>query len=560
MAIKTQLIKEFYGIDQSKDEAWLDLGYAPEARNMDTEDGSLGVAKGYVKHLQAAIPGTGEIKRLYVWRDLVTIRYVVVAGNTVYAYVTTDETPAWRELYTYPDTVNGYQWDFLETKIGNDDHLIIANGEHQLVKWDGETQTAELFGTGETVLETTVSSYTASNLTVVLADDITELAEQWIKQSGIYLGDDHCGVVSVDAANKTLVLEEAPDAAPSSGMAARVPGGVSDIKVNFMTMHYSRMFSAGDYDHPSRLYWSCTPGSDSDASIRTIEDWSRSSVSPDVSGGYVEVGNTGTDPIVGLCSLSNQLVIFKRDSIYRLLGDRPGNYRVYKVDAKVDETINTARVTYGDTPFWMTKTGMYYYDGNTAQRMYNARNIRKLLEHASLTGCKATEHQDKLYFTCKMDGADAVIVYDVQRRAYMLRDGFHVVDLHSKGGVLYLVNDGRYICRFGEGDSYDGEPIEAYWQTPLTDLENKLQIKGLRELMMRTEAGENTDALVITARSGRNETNYRVMLPDNPYDVLEVPLLNEGRTLSFRFENEAGGSWRIRGGVEILFEAHDRTL
>ena len=485
MAIKTQLIKEFYGIDQSKDEAWLDLGYAPEARNMDTEDGSLGVAKGYVKHLAEAIPGTGEIKRLYVWRDLVTIRYVVVAGNTVYAYVTTDETPAWRELYTYPDTVNGYQWDFLETKIGNDDHLIIANGEHQLVKWDGETQTASLFGSADKV---------------------------------------------------------------------------SNIPVNFLTMHYSRLFSAGDYSHPSRLYWSCPPGSDSDTNIRTIEDWSRSDVSPDVSGGYVEVGNTGTDPIVGLCSMSNQLLIFKRDSIYRLLGDRPSNYRVYKVDAKVDETINTARVTYGDTPFWMTKTGMYYYDGNTAQRMYNAKNIRKLLEQANLTGCKATEHQDKLYFTCKLDGADAMIVYDVQRRAYMLRDGFHVADIHSKGGVLYLVNDGRYICRFGEGDSYDGEPIRAYWQTPLTDLENKLQIKGLRELMMRTEAGENTDALVVTARSGRNETNYRVMLPDNPYDVLEVPLLNEGRTLSFRFENEAGGSWRIRGGVEILFEARDRTL
>ena len=51
-----------------------------------------------------------------------------------------------------------------------------------------------------------------------------------------------------------------------------------------------------------------------------------------------------SDPIVGLSALSNQLIIFKRDSIYRLLGDKPGNFIVEEVEGRTETAVYSAIV------------------------------------------------------------------------------------------------------------------------------------------------------------------------------------------------------------------------
>ena len=487
MSVKGYYIKDFGGIDQSRDPGRISEENSPDACNMDTTDGNLAVGKGFVKHMTEPVPGAGPIRRLYIWRGLVSYRYVVVAGNTVYGYNDFDKTPAWRAIYTYEEIENdpfyGTRWDFLETKIGDVDYLIIANGERQLIKWDGESEKAELFGSAEKA---------------------------------------------------------------------------SNLPVNYLAMHYSRLFSAGDPEHPSRLYWSCPPGTNSADNVRTIEDWSRDDASENTSGGHVEVGNTSNEPITGICALSNQLIIFKRNSIYRLLGDRPSNYRIYQVYAETEEMSDESITLYGDIPFWLTKNGLYYFDGQTAQRMVNAQNVREILKAAKIQFAKGAKNDDKLFFTIRQNDADtenAMIIYDVPNRTYMLRNGFTVADIFATGGTLYLINEKRYIYRWGEGDTYDGDLIEAYWNTPLTDLDSKFTIKTIRELYFRGEG----DIILIDAKVGKNIKEYRYLMPEEIEDVQEVPLKNEGRVFSFKFHNEQGSRFVIKGGVQLRYEVENRT-
>lgn len=482
--IKDFIIKEFGGIDQSKDESKLELGSSPDACNIDTTDGNLSVAKGYEKFIDTPIPGNGAIKRLHIWRDLVTARYIVIAGDNVYAYVDTDGNPAWTKIYTYDDLEHGNYWDFLETKIGNTDYLIIANGEKQLIKWDGDTShQATVFGASE-------------------------------KQS--------------------------------------------NVPVNFLAMHYSRLFAAGDPDHPSRLYWSCVPGA-IDSTTYTIEDWQSVDESTDKSGGHVEVGDTSGDPIMSLCALSNQLVIFKRNSIYRLLGDRPSNFRIVKVNGDVEETVDSSIAFYGDRPFWMTKAGMYYYDGQSSQKMFNARNIKDFLETVTLQQCKGAENRDKLYFTCREKDQtidNAIIVYDIVRKTYMIRKGFKVIDICAHNGTLYMINDQRYIYKFESGTSYDGVPIQAYWKTPLTDLDAKADIKTLKEMYFR---GTGT-VILVDSQASKNVTQVRKLMPNDIEDVVELNLQNEGRVFKFKFSNEAGSYFSIKGGILLMFDQRRRAI
>jgi hypothetical protein len=302
---------------------------------------------------------------------------------------------------------------------------------------------------------------------------------------------------------------------------------------------------------------------------RSIEDWTADDASENTGGGHVEVGDTSGDPITGLVAMSNQLLIFKRSSIYRLLGDRPGNYRVYRVSAETERCAHTACMKSGDMPCWLTKAGIFYYDGQNAQRLFNARNIQGFLAGARVTATKAAKNRDLLYFTA-YEGSEsatacdnAMVVYDTLRRTYMIRRGFTAADICAADGTLYLIGEGRYVCRFDEGDDYDGAPIEAYWDTPLTDLDGKPQIKLLMEMYFRgrglTVSGEGA-VVCVEAQAGRSRSLYRYLMPEEIEDVLEMPLKNEGRTFRFRFRNEAGSRFEIQGGVQILFQQRLRAM
>jgi hypothetical protein len=632
MALKEYRVEGFKGIDQSRSENVLDSGFSPDAQNMDTENGDLAVAKGYVKHISVPVPGTGRIRRMYVWRTTNGEKLVVVAGSKVYWW----SGAAWEEVYTYTEGISSNEWDFEEIRIGTTDYLVIANGEMQLIKWSG-SGAATLFGSGSFVYEGTIAAithnmskataatyaeasgigtytltmpaglayalngelsfvvpsavisatsikikistteYIANYVPAWLANDIavvkltsgstcdisqtvygvtavtlgTAISEQWKQRTidvGIQLNGVSSTVSSVDAARTVVTLAEPFTGELAVGNTAKVRGGVSDIACNFTAIHFSRFFAAGDTDHPSRLYWSQPPGD-----TRSIEDWSADEYSDVASGGFMDVGNTNSDPIIGLQPLSTQLLIFKETSLYRLLGDRPSNFRLSQVNLDVETMSNTGCVAYGDVPYWLTRAGMYYHNGQTAVLSAAARQIRALLADADVSMCKACENRDRLYFTLRRgDGEydDSIIVFDMTERTYMIRNGFNVVDIASKNGTMYMINDSRYVYRWGEGTSYDGAPIEAYWTTPVTDLSQKSITKTFKALYMRGEGG----FVLIELWVGRAKQEIKQEMPENIEDVLKVDLSNGAKTFWMKIMNEAGGYFRLTGGIEIIYE------
>jgi len=141
-----------------------------------------------------------------------------------------------------------------------------------------------------------------------------------------------------------------------------------------------------------------------------------------------------------------------------------------------------------------------------------------------------------------------------------LRRGFEVHGMTAHGGGLYFVNENRILCRLEQGSDYDGYPIAAHWCTPCTDLEAKSVIKGLRSLYIRGRADEEDSALLIDVTTDAVTESHRVLLPRELYEVLEIPLKNEGRTFALKLKNEAGGGFLIEAGMELEFDERRRTV
>lgn len=469
MALKTYSISKFIGINQNYDENSLSPYFSPDAANMNTDKGNLRVAFGYMKFIPVQIPGDSGIRLLSSYKSSNVETPVIITGNDVYIY----KNSAWNLIHSFTSERTDITYDTEMVRINTTDYLLIADGEHQMIKYDGNEVTP--FGSEE---------------------------------------------------------------------------GCSNIPVSYLTMYRGRLFAAGDPDNPDRLYYSVLPGSG-----RTIEDWGTVEASPTVEGGHIEIGSTGGDPILAIRALSNQLLIFKRNSLYRLIGDRPSNFTIERIDTNFRKTIHTAIATYGDVLYFVTQNGLYYYNGVTARPCGDMLLIKDIMLNADVTATRAIVVCDKLYFTLRRNNADEMIEYDLIERKYMLRNGFPISDIASIVNVPMLVNNKRYVYLFDRGHSYDGEPIHAYWSTPTTDFGDKASIKRLNEIYLRGTG----DTITITTRADNTENVYTRRLPQSDTEVLEIPLLNEGRCSKITFSNNAGGYFNLCGGVELSFGVRRRT-
>ena len=113
-----------------------------------------------------------------------------------------------------------------------------------------------------------------------------------------------------------------------------------------------------------------------------------------------------------------------------------------------------------------------------------------------------------------------------------------------------MINDGRYIYRWGEGTTYDGAQIDAYWRTPVTDLSQKSITKKLQSLYIRGEG----DIVLIDFMAGKSKQEIRQQMPEDNSSILKVKLENGAKSFGMKISNEAGGYFRLMGGVEITYE------
>ena len=329
--------------------------------------------------------------------------------------------------------------------------------------------------------------------------------------------------------------------------------GLSNGAVNFLELYFGRLFAAGDRSHPARLYWSQAPGDG-----RSIEDWSADESSENVSGGHVEVG-TDSDPITGLFALSNQLLIFKKDKLYRLLGDRPGNYRIVPVEAALTQPIHTACVLYGDRLFFLTDKGLYFYDGQTVRRSPHGADLLPLLSRVDFSAAASAACGDTLYFAVK-ERADSVhndllIEYDVLRDCFLFRRGFEVVDLASCYGKLYLLTGSGQVALLNEGDSYGDAPIEAYWESPWLEGASALTVKKAVEAVLTGTGGPLRVTVLGESREGCSVGRL-----SGEMEPAEFLLRSGGRRLKLRIENVDGSDFDLSGGAELLFDEQRRVL
>lgn len=584
-------IPEFTGIQQQKDGRLLPITSAYDARNMETSNGNLSVAKGFSKAIDSAIPGEGTLLKL-IPVDTSWTPFYVVASNTIYMWDT--EHDVWSTLLdndhwyggspvdlVFSPEIDAIQVDSLHARIGSDDVILVCTGDRQAyVIYDSPNNHgyARKFGSGLYSFEGTVYSYNSGTRKLTANTYVPDDARRRASLYGITYGSGIRADVSdvgVDGNDRTFfILSETPTTPPAVSDALKISGGSgSDAHIAYAKMYANRLFAAGDPSNPCRLYWSAVPGDG-----RTIEDWGIVDGSEDASGGYVEVGEAHYDPIIGLTALSNQLLIWKKYSVWRLFGDRPSTFTLERVERDSDYVSNAGVLVYHDAPYFLTRRCIKTYDGVGVVPVESANQLKRFFEAEApiANNSRAALCNNRMYMSCYMPSAgeyeNSLVVFNLSTGSYMIRDGFSFADIAALGDDLFVLTSQRTVCQFDDSNTYDGTPFLAWWETQLIDFGRKMNKHQIMALYMQLAHG---DVKVVVTGDHEGACCERVVHwphvdgEDEDYDrpiggyVTARIQADQSHLFSIRFENveeetedeepTTRSMFSINGGVNIKF-------
>ena len=209
--------------------------------------------------------------------------------------------------------------------------------------------------------------------------------------------------------------------------------------------------------------------------------------------------------------------------------------------------------------FFLTTSGIGLFDGNTIKML--SRDIISAI--ASRINIKAISTAsaaiyDGVYFCAvPLDQStvpNAIIEYDTERGTFMLRTGFTVGALLKGSGSLLLTTRSvpDRVCKWSSGTTYGGEPINAVWESPWTDMDAKETTKSGFRIRCLAEGFGPIDFSIQTERKTKTKT---IPIP-TPETVKKKPvqknISNRGR--QFRFKIESNTRFSISTGIQIETE------
>lgn len=311
----------------------------------------------------------------------------------------------------------------------------------------------------------------------------------------------------------------------------------------FLALHYERLWAAGKPGEPDAVYWS---------RAYDPKDFTSDPQLPEKGGGMVLVPTWNGGSVRALMTLFGDVVVFKDYDIHRIIGTYPGNYEVRRVHGVVGPLAARSIVTDGTACYFWGRDGLCLYDGVRAVPIADQHLqglIRQLSPQAAQQAVAAI-HKGVLHLSLPSPGV--VVQYDLRRQTYMLRRGIPV-DAFLPYGDRLLFASGQNVYVWDEGEDNDGAPIEAFWQTPWTDLGRKDVVKTVTGLYLH---GEGSGLIRATL-----QTEGRQKIRESAFPIgcgrLRIPVRLRGRRFRLRLENVDGSAFCIHAGVSIHMELEE---
>jgi len=315
-----------------------------------------------------------------------------------------------------------------------------------------------------------------------------------------------------------------------------------------VTLHSERIWGTGVKATPNSVYYSDTIGKGHTGP----ENWT---IAEDRAG-VVNVPTWDGGVCIGVSNIFSDLVIFKTNNIYRVVGTYPSVYEVKQVYSSVGAIAEKTIVSGNDRAFFLSKDGLYYYNGVSAYPLLGDMAKDVVINPSYAKNAVSIIHKNVLYCAFPEGNStanNAVFVYDLLNKNLMIWRGIAVTDFMEYEDNLLFTNSTGYVFHIDDtATSFDGTNITAYWETPWQDLD-AFRVTKTADTLYFYAKGNGIMRVDVTF-DGKTKTKTVTLSPSGKLHSLSLNL--EGRRFKMKFSNVSGSNFELKQ-PELTYEADE---
>lgn len=513
-------LREFKGLNQMDESLNTDPRYATEVMNMETPGGVLQPSAGYDQvegEFEDRVETLAKFHRRWYTGHGSKEWYVCCSGGLFYYRQADSQTP-WSQI-AMPSGIDAFEksaWSYVTYEINNPDAdnvtvdvLLLSNdtdGMIMIVPPDAPTTYGDL------------EQFTHQDMALQTHEELQSPA--W-------------SVQTVDTKGyKFGVIER---------YAERVWGGAIQNEPDLL------VYSA-PYD-PT--------------------DWEANTEIPEDGAGDVRQPSWDGDKFYALKKFGDQLLAFKKNRVWRVLGVSPGEYTFQEQHSTGTEYPNTIAVE-GERAYFASRDGMMVYDGMSsspyAQEAVNL--IWDTVNKSALSQMTAVIHQNRYYLAFPVDGSEinnAMLVYNMTDRTILYYPDFHVESFLPTDDELFFTTSSApgKVFRMGYDSWKEGKSSGAAtrWVSPWMDFGYKRIQKGGFELYFLAEVQTEPVTLKFSIQTEKKtKSKTYTVYPVNLVKPKSVQLWENVRL--FTWDSLKEKTWgQISGKVDETPRSHkDKRL
>jgi hypothetical protein len=390
------------GLYQGIDKNLMDFSYSPDCQNVDVSNGILSTRKGITKHI--AIP--------------------VAITDATYGI-------GYAHKLMWLESVQGAQITDLSTTGVPIIGVYFANSGTPKIQWYAYHKTAAAETTAGWNLITT-------NGTTPAMTDISPDYAHFIeyKISGV----PYLIAAGGGAPQKLHVVYGGSPGYTYSVISEALSANAPDDAV-YVALHRERVWMAGDVDGVSGQYV---------AGVNTLSysnaydptDWTTA-----LQTGSIVVETFDGDYLRGIANLLDDVVAFKKNTVWKVMGDTPSDYEMVQVYSVQGTVYGDSICSDGSYCFFAGEDGIYYYDGVKGGPLL-VDEIKAL--YAGMGNVKGLVANNKLYMWDRQTIVPSAtytgkcIVFDVLAKTVSVNYTNNMYDCMVRDGKV-LFTDGNYI-------------------------------------------------------------------------------------------------------------------
>ena len=315
-----------------------------------------------------------------------------------------------------------------------------------------------------------------------------------------------------------------------------------------VTLHAERIWGTGVKATPNSVYYSDTIGDGHTGP----ENWT---IAEDRAG-VIDVPTWDGGVCIGLSNIFDDVVIFKTNTICRVLGTYPAAYEVKSVYSAVGAIAEKTIVSGSDRAFFLSKDGLYYYNGVSAYTLLGDKAKDIVINSSYAKNAVSIIYKHKLYCAFPEGTSttnNAVFVYDLLNSTFMIWRGISVSDFMEYNDELLFTNSTGYVYRIDENaTSFDGANIVAFWETPRQDLD-AFRVTKTADMLYFYAKGNGMLRVDVTF-DNKTKTKNATLSPSGKLYALSTNL--EGRRFKMKFSNVSGSKFELTA-PELTYEADE---